>query len=149
MVVLSKTTTEQYSCIKNTKQTTFLTEIPLVDLSKPDAKTLIVKACEEFGFFKVVNHGVPMEVISLLESEAINFFSMPLNQKEKAGPANPFGYGNKKIGPNGDVGWLEYLLLTNNHDYNSITLSPALANNPHKLRYVLSTSNTISIFFCQ
>ncbi|KAK2407767.1 Gibberellin 2-beta-dioxygenase 1 [Trifolium repens] len=138
MVVLSKTTTEQYPCIRNIKQTTFSTEIPLVDLSKPDAKNLIVKACEEFGFFKVVNHSISMESISLLESEAVKFFSMPFNQKEKVGPANPFGYGNKKIGQNGDVGWVEYLLLTNNQDFNSMRLSPAFGKDSDKLRCLLS-----------
>ncbi|XP_027355978.1 gibberellin 2-beta-dioxygenase 1-like [Abrus precatorius] len=142
MVVLSKTTAEQYSYsyIRNCKATTFptATGIPVVDLSKPDAKSLIVKACEEFGFFKVINHGVPMDAISKLESEAVNFFSLPLTQKEKAGPPNPFGYGNKKIGVNGDVGWVEYLLLTNNQDYNSIALSPAFPHNPDNFRCVLS-----------
>lgn len=96
---------------------TFSSTIPIVDLSKPDAKTLIVNACEEFGFFKVINHGVPMEAISQLETEALKFFSLPLNEKEKAGPPNPFGYGSKRIGPNGDVGWVEYLLLNNNQEH--------------------------------
>lgn len=142
MVVLSKPTTEQYSYIRNCKTSTFSTgTIPVVDLSKPEAKTLIVKACEEFGFFKVINHGVPMEAISKLESEAIDFFSLPPNQKEKAGPANPFGYGNKKIGQNGDVGWVEYLLLTNNQDYNSMRLSSVFGLTPDKFRYDISTQS--------
>lgn len=143
MVVLSKPTTEQYSYILNCKPTTFSNTIPVVDLSKPDAKTLIVKACEEFGFFKVINHGVPMETISMLESEASNFFSMPLNQKEKAGPPNPFGYGTKNIGQNGDVGWVEYLLLTNNQEYNSTRLSPAFGKNRDKFRYVYLKGNFV------
>ncbi|WVY99571.1 hypothetical protein V8G54_025641 [Vigna mungo] len=117
MASLSKTTTEQYSYIKNRMAATFSSTIPIVDLSKPDAKTLIVNACEEFGFFKVINHGVPMEAISQLETEALKFFSLPLNEKEKGGPPNPFGYGNKRIGPNGDVGWVEYLLLNNNQEH--------------------------------
>ncbi|KAK7257096.1 hypothetical protein RIF29_30823 [Crotalaria pallida] len=143
MVVLSKQTTEQYSYIRNcnnNKTSTFSTNgiIPVVDLTKPEAKNLIVKACEEFGFFKVINHGVPMEAISKLESEAINFFSLPYNQKEKAGPPNPFGYGNKQIGLNGDVGWVEYLLLKNNQDYNSMRLSSVFGQNPEKFRCVLN-----------
>ncbi|CAI9088942.1 OLC1v1023403C1 [Oldenlandia corymbosa var. corymbosa] len=113
MVVLSKPAMEQYGLVKNNscKTNTFFPGIPLIDLSKPDAKHLLVKACQEFGFFKVINHGIPTEFISRLESEAVKFFSLPLSEKEKAGPANPFGYGNKKIGPNGDVGWVEYILL--------------------------------------
>jgi isopenicillin N synthase-like dioxygenase len=47
--------------------------IPLIDLSKPDSKHLIVKAYEEFGFFKVINHGVPLEFITDLESQAATF----------------------------------------------------------------------------
>ncbi|OIW11618.1 hypothetical protein TanjilG_31897 [Lupinus angustifolius] len=135
--MLSKSPTEQYTYVMNCKQTTFSSEIPLVDLSKPDAKSLIVNACEEFGFFKVINHGVSMEAISKLESEAMNFFSLPLIEKEKAGPAYPFGYGNKSIGHSGDVGWLEYLLLTTNQEYNSPTLSSAFGQNTEKFRTVL------------
>ncbi|MED6200240.1 Gibberellin 2-beta-dioxygenase 1, variant 2 [Stylosanthes scabra] len=137
MVVLSKPTTEQYSCIRKTA--TFPTPIvPVVDLSRPeDAKNLIVKACEDFGFFKVINHGVPMEAISKLESEAAEFFSLSLNQKEKAGTPNPFGYGNKKIGRNGDVGWVEYLLLTNNHDYNFMRLTSVFGPKADQFRNVM------------
>ncbi|KAK7324440.1 hypothetical protein VNO77_27992 [Canavalia gladiata] len=133
MVLLSKATTEQYSYIKTCMSTTFSPQIPIVDLSKPDAKNLIVKACEELGFFKVINHGVPMEAISQLESEALKFFSMPHIEKEKAGPPNPFGYGSKSIGHNGDVGWVEYLLLTTNQEH---TFS-VCGQNPEKFRCAL------------
>ncbi|OIV92482.1 hypothetical protein TanjilG_02245 [Lupinus angustifolius] len=134
----SKSATEQYTYVRNCKQTTFSSGIPLVDLSKPDAKSLIVNACEEFGFFKVINHGIPMEAISMLESEAMNFFSMPIIEKEKSGPANPFGYGNKSIGHGGDVGWVEYLLLKTNQEHNSPTLSSAFGQNREKFRSVLN-----------
>ncbi|KAL8507839.1 hypothetical protein ACS0TY_018395 [Phlomoides rotata] len=108
MVVLSKPAIEQLSKPKNCSATFF----PTIDLSQPDPRTQLVKACEEFGFFKVINHGVPFHFISELEAEAVRFFSLPPSVKQQAGPPNPFGYGDKKIGPNGDVGWLEYLLLT-------------------------------------
>ncbi|KAK4786861.1 hypothetical protein SAY86_010694 [Trapa natans] len=107
--------------------------IPLVDLSKPDSRHLIVKACEEFGFFKVVNHGVPPEFISEIESQALSFFSLPMSDKEKAGPADPFGYGNKNIGANGDVGSVEYLLLKTDHSFNF----HKLLQTPEKFRSAL------------
>ncbi|KAI3509709.1 hypothetical protein L1887_25225 [Cichorium endivia] len=113
MVALSKPPIEQFF-MKTSKPNTnplIIPAIPLIDLSKPESKHHLVKACQEFGFFKVVNHGVPTKFINKLESEAVKFFSSPLSVKEKAGPADPFGYGNKSIGRNGDVGWVEYLLL--------------------------------------
>ncbi|XP_051135236.1 gibberellin 2-beta-dioxygenase 1-like [Andrographis paniculata] len=83
--------------------------VPLIDLSEPDSREQLVQACEEFGFFKVINHGVPTEAIAALESQALEFFSLPIADKERTGP---FVYGKNKIGPNGDVGWVEYLLFT-------------------------------------
>ncbi|KAE8703356.1 Gibberellin 2-beta-dioxygenase 1 [Hibiscus syriacus] len=119
MVVLSKPAIEQFSYIRNNNPTPALfTQIPLVDLSDPDSKHQMIKACEELGFFKVINHGVPTEFISLLESEATEFFSLPLCEKQKTGQPKPYGYGNKRIGVHGDVGWVEYLLLTTNQDSN-------------------------------
>lgn len=108
-----------FSCLSNGDSSEVL---PVIDLADANSKDLIVKACEEFGFFKVINHGVPLHFISALESEAMKFFSLPLPEKEMAGPPDLFGYGNKKIGPNGDVGWLEYLLLTTNPEFDSSKL---------------------------
>ncbi|XP_065878415.1 gibberellin 2-beta-dioxygenase [Euphorbia lathyris] len=111
MVVLSQTALNHYSLIKTCKPTSLFTEIPVIDLKHPQAKSLIVDACHEFGFFKLVNHGVSLELMSNLETLTTNFFNLPQSEKDKAAPPNPFGYGNKRIGPNGDIGWIEYLLL--------------------------------------
>jgi gibberellin 2-oxidase len=135
MVVLSKPAIEQYSYIRNCMPATLHSGIPLIDLSKPDSKHLIVKACEEFGFFKVVNHGVPLEFITTLESQAVRFFSLPLSEKEKAGPPAPSGYGNKRIGPNGDVGWVEYLLFTTNPGSTSQRCNSIFGDSSEKFRY--------------
>ncbi|XP_076891318.1 gibberellin 2-beta-dioxygenase 1-like [Bidens hawaiensis] len=88
-----------------------LPAIPIIDLSKPESKHHLVQACQDFGFFKVVSHGVPFKYINKLESQAMKFFTSPLSLKQKAGPPDPFRYGNKKLGQNGDFGWVEYLLL--------------------------------------
>ncbi|KAE8733655.1 Gibberellin 2-beta-dioxygenase 1 [Hibiscus syriacus] len=122
MVILSKPAIEQFSYIRNKQPAA--ASFPIVDLSKPDSKHQIIKACEEFGFFKVINLGVPMEFISRLEYEATKFFSLPLCEKEKTGQPKPYGYGNKMIGPNGDVGWVEYLLRMTNQDPNIATENP-------------------------
>lgn len=136
MVVVSKAAIEQFS--KTKKCATLVGGIPLIDLSKPDSQAQLVRACEDFGFFKVINHGVPAEVIGDLEAEAVRFFSLPPSVKEKAGPPNPFGYGDKKIGPNGDVGWLEYLLLTTNIHSDYRNFAPIFGDAAEHFRCVVN-----------
>ncbi|XP_057472759.1 gibberellin 2-beta-dioxygenase 2-like [Actinidia eriantha] len=106
--------------------------IPTIDFSLESSilSQKIVQACEEYGFFKVVNHGVPNHTIATLEKEATDFFAQPALVKQQAGPPTPFGYGSKNIGVHGDMGELEYLLLqTNPHSISqaskSISANPA------------------------
>ncbi|KAK4768354.1 hypothetical protein SAY87_003495 [Trapa incisa] len=118
MVVLSQPAMDHFTPIKTYKSAaaTVFTGIPTISLSRPDAGSLLVRACEEFGFFKVVSHGVPLELANRLEAESMRFFDQLQVEKNRAGPPNPFGYGSKRIGFNGDVGWIEYLLLSTNPD---------------------------------
>ncbi|XP_058209672.1 gibberellin 2-beta-dioxygenase 2-like [Rhododendron vialii] len=115
-------------------------ELPIIDLSIERSKvsSLIVKACEEFGFFKVINHCVPEFVIKTMEAESWGFFAKPGSEKQRAGPANPYGYGSKSIGFNGDVGEVEYLLLSTN--FQSISQrSKTISNDPIKFRCAVSS----------
>uniref|UniRef100_A0A0E0CTA6 Fe2OG dioxygenase domain-containing protein n=1 Tax=Oryza meridionalis TaxID=40149 RepID=A0A0E0CTA6_9ORYZ len=87
--------------------------IPCIDLSAPGAAAAVADACRTLGFFKATNHGVPAGLADALESRAMAFFALPHQEKlDMSGPARPLGYGSKSIGSNGDVGWLEYLLLS-------------------------------------
>ncbi|XP_019180243.1 PREDICTED: gibberellin 2-beta-dioxygenase 2-like [Ipomoea nil] len=90
-------------------------KIPVIDLcgERSEVSSLIVNACEEFGFFKVINHGVGEDVVRRMEDQSFHFFRKPAFEKHKlaAPPANPYGYGCKNIGFNGDVGEVEYLIL--------------------------------------
>lgn len=112
-------------------------ELPVVDLSgeRSEVSKVIVKACEEYGFFKVVNHGVPQDVILKLEEQVLRFFSLPLSEKQRAGPADPLGYGCKNIGFNGDTGEVEYLTL-NTNPLSIAQRSTTISNNPSKFRYL-------------
>ncbi|CAA3000405.1 gibberellin 2-beta-dioxygenase-like, partial [Olea europaea subsp. europaea] len=63
---------DNFNNIKQCKSTSKkFTAILVVDLLDPDAKTKIVEACKEFRFFKVINHGVSVEFMEKLESEAV------------------------------------------------------------------------------
>ncbi|KAL2343655.1 hypothetical protein Fmac_004940 [Flemingia macrophylla] len=110
------------------------TGVPVVDLTHPQAKRLIVEACQNVGTFKLVNHGVPFELITRLENEALNFFMQPQSHKDKASPPDPFGYGNKEIGSNGDMGCLEYLLFSTNPEVISPKATLLLQQNPQIFR---------------
>lgn len=107
--------------------------IPTIDLSsemsRSEVSETIVRACEEYGFLKLINHGVPKETIDGVEKEALRFFARPGSEKQEAGPPNPFGYGCKNIGTHGDLGELEYLLL----EANPLSIShrsKTIADNP-------------------
>ncbi|CAL9040907.1 gibberellin 2-beta-dioxygenase 3-like [Musa acuminata AAA Group] len=111
MVVLANPALDEIPLVRPQKHGAFFSAIPVVDLSRPFSAEALVKACEDVGFVKVINHNVPMDVVQRLEAETVKFFEMPQVFKETSGPADPFGYGNKRIGPNGDVGLVEYLLF--------------------------------------
>ncbi|KAM3299969.1 hypothetical protein ACQJBY_041135 [Aegilops geniculata] len=85
--------------------------VPSVDLSAPGAAAAVADACRGLGFFRATNHGVPAALVDALEARAAAFFALPHKDKMDAS-ARPFGYGSKRIGCNGDVGWLEYILLS-------------------------------------
>ncbi|KAK3163337.1 hypothetical protein QOZ80_1AG0002290 [Eleusine coracana subsp. coracana] len=86
-------------------------DVRTVDLSSPDraaAARALVAACEEHGFFRVTGHGVPPVLTRAAEAASAAFFALPQAEKEAA---LQLGYGSKRIGGNGDLGWIEYLLL--------------------------------------
>lgn len=148
MVVLSRTANTDPITVPKNNKPILSSDIPTIDLARPDAKLLVLKACEEFGFLKIVNHGIPMAVMDCMEEEAVRFFSLSQADKDKAGPSNPFGYGNKKIGPNGDVGWIEYLLLKTDEKSISQRCSAISAADPDRFwsaRNLSPPPSTLSI----
>lgn len=112
-------------------------EFPTINLSGSgeEVGNLIVKACEEYGFFKVIDHGVPDNIISEMEEAALEFFAKPVAEKQRAANNPPFGYGCKNIGLNGDTGELEYLLLQTDPVSISHT-SISISNTPNTFRTV-------------
>ena len=83
---------------------------------------------------RFVQGGVPLELMTHLENEALKFFMQSQCQKDKAGPPDPYGYGSKRIGTNGDLGWVEYLLLNTNPDVISPKTLQLFEQNPEVFR---------------
>ncbi|XP_074267346.1 protein LATERAL BRANCHING OXIDOREDUCTASE 1-like [Silene latifolia] len=56
----------------------------------------IGSACEKWGFFQVVNHGVPFETVKNLENAAVKFFGQSKDEKRKVNHCgmNPMGYSD-------------------------------------------------------
>jgi len=71
-------------------EVTFLDSIPIIDLSQYDDKNpssmevvhKISKACEEFGFFQIVNHGVPDQVCNKMMKAITSLFELPSEERK-------------------------------------------------------------------
>lgn len=88
-------------------------ELPVIDLSclhdgNPETKlrvaTRIATACTDWGFFQLVNHGIPISDLDAVQEQSRRFFEQPLELKQRAqtletaNANNVFGYGLNTTG---------------------------------------------------
>lgn len=60
--------------------------IPTIDVSKwddPEIADSICKAAAQFGFFQIINHGIPIEVLENVKEAAHEFFELPVEERRK------------------------------------------------------------------
>nr|CAA70329.1 gibberellin 20-oxidase [Marah macrocarpa] len=122
--------------------------VPHIDLKKvlsgdekdvEEATRLVDEACRKHGFFVVVNHGVDKELMNKVHECMNEFFTLPLDVKQKAHRkvGENFGYANSFIGrfstklPWKETFSLRYLAHENSstaRDYVSQVLGPEFSH---------------------
>ncbi|KAL2633729.1 hypothetical protein R1flu_005208 [Riccia fluitans] len=94
--------------------------VPVIDLAglgSGDAEAIerltreVGQACEGWGFFQVVNHGVSDEVCAAMRSAGMSFLDKPVELKERATDpvGNYYGYGGRYERLKSRVPWMEFL----------------------------------------
>ncbi|KAG2398466.1 hypothetical protein LR48_Vigan468s006500 [Vigna angularis] len=76
------------------------THMPIIDFSKltkgnKDEIFNLATACEEWGFFQVINHEIDLNLLERIENLSREFFMLPLEEKQKypMAPGTVQGYG--------------------------------------------------------
>jgi isopenicillin N synthase-like dioxygenase len=79
--------------------------IPVIDIERldhSDTLTAIDIACRDWGFFQVVNHGIPADVIDTMSREMRAFFAQPQETKRSISRTeqNPLGFYDRELTKN-------------------------------------------------
>ncbi|XP_022717457.1 feruloyl CoA ortho-hydroxylase 1-like [Durio zibethinus] len=115
-------------------------ELPPIDLSRlygPDHDEVvkeIVRAAETLGFFQVVNHGVPVELLESLKEAAHNFFGLPPERKavyrKEVSPTPLVKYGTSFV-PEKEkaLEWKDYISMAYTNDAEALQHWPVECRN--------------------
>ena len=79
--------------------------IPVIDIAKldhPETLAAIDAACRDWGFFQIVNHGVPQSIIDDVVREMHAFFALPIDTKREISRTerNPWGFYDRELTKN-------------------------------------------------
>ncbi|MEM7223160.1 MAG: 2-oxoglutarate and iron-dependent oxygenase domain-containing protein [Pseudomonadota bacterium] len=74
---------------------------PVIDLARDDPKA-VGRACQEWGFFQIVGHGIPAALTGEVFAQARRFFALPMAQKRRLlrSKDNPRGYYDRELTKN-------------------------------------------------
>ncbi len=79
--------------------------IPVIDINRISSVETLAKldrACRDWGFFQVINHGIPQAIIDRTFAEARAFFYRPMDFKRTIlrSKDNPFGFYDRELTKN-------------------------------------------------
>ncbi|MDA1075057.1 MAG: hypothetical protein O3A63_09910 [Proteobacteria bacterium] len=80
-------------------------DVPVIDIARLDSQTTLAeldRACREWGFFQIVNHGIDQQVLNALTSSMDRFFSQTTANKRKIlrTEKNPWGFYDQELTKN-------------------------------------------------
>lgn len=79
--------------------------VPVIDINElthPDTLAELDVACRDWGFFQVINHGIPQNVIDKTFAVAHDFFAQPIEVKREVSRTgeNPWGFFDRELTKN-------------------------------------------------
>nr|GEY67720.1 feruloyl CoA ortho-hydroxylase 1-like [Tanacetum cinerariifolium] len=120
--------------------------IPVIDMSNgddPNVAKAICDAASKWGFFQIVNHGVPIHVLDDVKDATRKFFALPAEEKLKYSKeksvTNNIRFGTS-FTPEAEkaLEWKDYLSLFLVSDDEAATLWPSVCRN-QALEYIKSS----------
>ena len=113
-------------------------QVPVVDLGRllndlaggrEEEAARLRSACENWGFFQVVNHGIPEETMEEMKRNVMGFFALPLAEKAALAqkPGEIEGYGQAfVVSEEQTLDWADmFFLLTQPPSYRDLRLWPS------------------------
>ncbi|KAL6905930.1 hypothetical protein ACP4OV_003531 [Aristida adscensionis] len=111
-------------------------EVPVVDLARllhpaslEEEAARLRLACQEWGFFQLLNHGIPEEIIANIKRDIQGFFQLPLEVKSAYAqrPGDLQGYGQAYVLSNDQkLDWSDmFALIAQPHEARDMTFWPA------------------------
>lgn len=108
--------------------------IPIIDVSNWDDPKVVKSVCDaaqKWGFFQIINHGVPLDVLENVKRATHAFFALPPEEKRKYfkenSPSNHVRLSTSFI-PEAEsaLEWKDYLSLFYVSDEEALSIWPAV-----------------------
>ena len=79
-----------------------ISQLPVIDVSnlaRPETRQAVDAACQDWGMFYIVGHGIARSTIASLQEQMRSFFAQPLATKREIvrTPENPWGFYDREL----------------------------------------------------
>ncbi|URD77789.1 S-norcoclaurine synthase 1 [Musa troglodytarum] len=96
-------------------------ELPVIDFSRllhrgfsREESAKLHHACADWGFFQLINHGVPDQAMEKMKADIVEFFKLPLEEKKASAqlPNSLEGYGHVfVVSDDQELDWADMMYL--------------------------------------